>query len=103
MTNQTNIFDYAESVRLRDKGMMNAAVADSDWLSRARSVAEHLAAKQGETCIEEIYRIVGLPDHANAAGSVFRGKQWECIGIKQATRVSRHAGIVRRWSLRNAI
>lgn len=93
------LLNYAENVRLRDVGMELAALGSDDWLDRARSVAKHLAAKNSETCIEEVYGIVGLPPNPNAAGSVFKGKSWHCIGWRKALRVSRHAGTIRRWSL----
>lgn len=96
------LLGYLEGVRLRDAGMLQAATASveaEDWLSRARSVARHLAAKNSEVCIEELYQFVGLPPRPNVAGSVFRGKEWTCLGIRQAMRSSRHAGTIRRWAL----
>jgi hypothetical protein len=96
------LLGYIEGVRLRDAGMLQAATASvetEDWLSRARAVAKHLAAKNSEVCVEDLYGIVGLPPNPNAAGSIFKGKEWKCIGIRQAVRAKRHAGTIRRWSL----
>lgn len=97
---QLSLIDYAESVRLRDAGMALSVSADSDWVSRARAVAQHLAAKDGETDINSVYAVVGLPDHPNCAGSVFLPRnKWKCVGYSKSGRVKRHAGLIRRWSL----
>jgi hypothetical protein len=97
---QPNLLDYIESQRLRDTGMALAAVKGADWLGNARSVAQMLAMKNGEVTINDIYGVIGLPDNANAAGSVFKGKHWQCVGITQSGRVKRHAGTIRRWVLK---
>ena len=36
----------------------------------------------------------------NAAGSLFRGKEWQCVGWVKSTRVSNHARMIRRWRLK---
>jgi hypothetical protein len=36
----------------------------------------------------------------NAWGSIFRGKEWECIGWRKSTRVSNHARAIRIWRLK---
>ena len=96
------LLNYAEGVRLKQAGMLQAATSDldaSEWLTRAQGVARYLAAKDGEKNIEIVYGVVGLPPRPNVAGSVFRGKGWKCIGTRQAMRVKRHAGLIRRWAL----
>lgn len=94
---QLSLTDYAESVRLRDMGMNIAASADNDWLERARSVAEMLGMNGQEVTVNDVYAVVGLPDKVNADGSLFRGKNWKCVGYAQSARVKRHAGLIRRW------
>lgn len=98
--NSFPLLDYLEGQKLRDRGLSLASSVCPDWLDRARSVAKYLAATNSETCIEEVYGIVGLPPNPNAAGAVFRGKEWTCLGIRQAMRSSRHAGAIRRWGLK---
>lgn len=39
-------------------------------------------------------------DLGNAAGAMFSGKEWECVGRIYSTRVSRHANEIRLWRLR---
>lgn len=97
---QTNIFDFLEGKKLRDNGMEIAADASSEWLGRARTVAKHLASRRPWITIENVYDVVGLPDHPNAAGSLFKGNEWQSTGFVQATRASRHCGILRKWSLK---
>jgi hypothetical protein len=36
----------------------------------------------------------------NAAGSIFRGVEWECVGWKQSERKTNHARAIRIWRLR---
>lgn len=96
------LLNYLQGIKLRDAGMLQAATASveaEDWLSRARSAAHYMAAKNDDVTINEVYEVVGLPDRPNVAGSVFSGKMFRCIGIEQSARPKRHAGIVRRWVL----
>lgn len=94
------LFDSASARALRDRGIAIAASYPSDdWLKKAQSLAELIAATEGEVDIEKIYKHIGLPPHANAAGSVFKSKKFRCIGIVEATRLQRRAGVIRRWCL----
>lgn len=99
MSEQLSLEEYAKGLALKEQGMLRAADACPDWVSRAREVARHLAAKNSEVCVEDLYGIVGLPDHPNSAGAIFRGKEWRCIGWRKALRSSRHASCIRRWQL----
>lgn len=103
MNAQSSIFDYMESQRLKEVGIQLAADAEYDWVSRARSVAEHLASKNGECTINDVYAVVGLPTHSNAAGGIFRGKKWRSVGYLESGRVARRGGLIRRWSLRSGV
>lgn len=101
MSHSLPIFDYIEAQKLRDQGMQIAASYPcDDWVAKARSVAEHIAATEGECTIEMVYKKIGLPPKPNAAGSVFKGKKFRCIGMDEATRTTRHCGMIRRWALR---
>lgn len=98
--NNLPLFDSSSARALRDRGMAIAASFPSDdWLKKAQSLAEYLAGTEGETNIEQIYKHIGLPPHSNAAGSVFKSKKFRCIGIVEATRLQRRAGVIRRWVL----
>ena len=104
MTIQNNLFDaahHAEMGRyLRDQGIASVEANNLDWVDRARQAALFLAAKNGEVDIEAVYACVGTPPAPNAAGAVFRGKQFRFTGRRrQATRSSRHAGEIRIWEL----
>lgn len=104
MNVQYDLESYAEGLRLKEAGMLQAATGSieaAEWLDRARQVARHLAAKNFEVCVEDQYGIIGLPPRPNVAGSIFKGKEWHCLGFRKAFRKDRHAGLIRRWALRD--
>lgn len=97
------LFNAAESRRQRDRGMAIAASYPNDeWLAKARSVAELLAAKYGEVTSDQVLAVCPRPMDVrpNVTGSIFKGKQWKCIGFINSAQVSRHAGAIRRWVLK---
>lgn len=96
------LFDRAMSRRLKERGLDIAESFPADaWVQRARSVAEMLAARDGETDIDKVLKLCPRPSDVSpaATGSIFRGKRWRCVGTKQSEQVSRHAGIIRIWQL----
>lgn len=100
--NPSPLESYAEAVKLKEQGILAAATSTyetADWVAKAQEVARYLAAKDGETNIEIVYGKVGLPPNPNAAGSVFKGKGWKCVGVLEAVRTSRRCGLIRRWSI----
>lgn len=94
------LLNYIEGQRRKEQGIAIAASGyGNEWIDRARSVAEMLAAQNGEVCIEDIYQKIGLPPRPNMAGSVFRGKKFRFLGFETAQRQERQGGIFRRWGL----
>jgi hypothetical protein len=100
------IFDEARSRELRDEGMRRAAEKRKGLVAECRERAEWIARNGREITIDDIYYAMenlgyeGMEFLGNAAGSIFKGKQWECVGWRKSTRVSNHARCVRVWSLR---
>ncbi len=80
-------------------------------LEYARGMAVHIAVNYGTVNADEVrQRFIthqGIDEWAklgNAAGSIFRGKQWRFTGEwRQSGYVSRHGAMVRVWALRDAI
>ncbi len=75
MSEQTSIFDYLESIRLRDEGLALIADHNAPWLERALALIERAPYMIGPFeswrahCLEQ-----GLeqPSHANAWGALAR-------------------------------
>jgi len=102
-------FDQIESQRLKDEGMLKAARKRVSDLELARGYARDLGGTVkfqaiGIT-IDDVLRrmeIRGDPvDLGNAAGSVFKTKDWYTKGeTRMSTRVSRHRGRLLIWYLK---
>jgi hypothetical protein len=105
MTQQTDIFDYLESVRLRDLGINSAANGynASEWVSKARTVALHLAATRGEVSIEDVLRVTPRPPEVsvNATGAVMRHKRLILSGYTQSAKTSSHARRIGLYRLKD--
>jgi hypothetical protein len=101
---QSDLFDAAESRRRKAHGMAIAEDAADSLLNKARGYARIQAATWGEVHadhVSEWLESTGLPDLGPAAGSLFRGKEWEFTGrFIQSTRKTNHARLLRIWRLR---
>ncbi len=94
------LLDFIEGQRRKEQGIALAASGyGNEWIDRARSVAEILAAQNGEVTIEDVYQKIGIPPRPNMAGSVFRGKRFRFLGFDTAQRKERQGGTFRRWGL----
>lgn len=97
-------FDLLAGIALKKAGMEAAqfSYGSQEWLLEARKVAEILAAKYGETNSDAVLRICPKPlgVSPNAIGSLFKGKQWVCVGRMQTSKVSGHGREIRRWALK---
>ena len=97
-----NLFDAATSRQLRDQGLaITASYPNDDWLAKAKHVAEQLAAQNGEVTSDDVLRKCPRPEsvNPNTTGNIFKGKKWKCVGFTNSEKISRHAGIIRRWIL----
>lgn len=101
---QTDLFDAAESRRRKAHGMAIAEDAADSLLTRAREYARSHAIRWGEVNADDVSKyleITGYADLGPAAGSLFRGKEWEFTGrFIQSTRKTNHARLLRIWRLR---
>jgi hypothetical protein len=99
------LFDAAESERRKQEGMALAAnnPERSDLLELARDRARCIVRERGEVTMDDVvqrlvqdgYDVSGL---GNAAGSVFRGKEWEFAGkFVKSARVANHSRLLRVW------
>ena len=101
---QSDLFDAAESRRRKAHGMAIAEDAADTLLNRARRFARIKALFSGEVTADDVSQCLEdarLPDLGPAAGSLFRGKEWEFTGrFIQSTRKTNHARLLRIWRLR---
>lgn len=88
--------------QLKQRGMQKAAAKHSEELKFAKEFAIWIAqCSKRDITIEDVrdsYRAEWTL--GNAAGSVFKGPEWEWVGFKQATRPEAHARILRVWRLK---
>jgi hypothetical protein len=103
--NIMTLFDYAQSIQDRDKGMSSAVQGRAEILTKVRSIAGNLARIYGKVTADMVraeyeYRGGNWSDLGNAAGSIFKGKQWQCVGFENSTVTTSHARALRVWSLK---
>jgi hypothetical protein len=90
---------------LKKAGMSRAAEKHSEELEIARAYAWKMAHFQERITIEEVRQLyeeqMDKPwNLGNAAGSVFKGPEWEMVGYTEAKRPEAHARILRVWRLK---
>lgn len=95
-------FDATQSEEQKEIGMARAAAANKEQLSIARQIAKELAlATSTLECnadmVQEKLIQKGI-DLGNAAGSIFRGNDWQFTGrFVKSERVHAHANLLRVW------
>ena len=99
------LFDYAASKQLRDTGMESAASGRAELLKRARELAVRLARIHGKITADDVrkeyeYRGGNWSELGNAAGSIFKGRYFECVGFENSSVATSHARALRVWKLR---
>ena len=99
-------FDWQQGDREKARGMQLAARNRGWLLEHARDLAKAFAQRRPlATCtFDDVMRQLiaeGFkPEElGNAAGSVFKTADWECVGWKQSKRISNHARAIRIWKL----
>ena len=101
-----NLFDYAESERLKKQGMTLAATHDGKikLLDIARHYARAIALQHPEHEVnadDVSMRMIkeGITEKLGAAsGSMFKGKEWEFTGKRiKSKRISNHSREIKVW------
>lgn len=101
---QASLFDAPASEAAKKAGMQQAADSNKSLLEHARKVAVELAQRGPITADDVQRRLVeqGISEKAlgNAAGSLFKGKQWVWTGrLVKSSRVHAHSNLLREWRL----
>jgi hypothetical protein len=101
------LFDAELGRQAEEHGMSVAALSHAELLELAQEVAMQLGRLQCEVTIDDVHRWLGQhlegyepSDLGNAAGSVFKGPQWQFVRWDASQRVSNHRRSVRVWRLR---
>lgn len=104
---QPDPFDEALGQALKAEGIERAATAREDVLALGRELVRKAALRRPERTATADdaafgFHVHGLPEDAlgNAAGSLFRGKEWEFTGAwSPSKRTSNHGHQNRVWRL----
>lgn len=101
-----NLWDAREAARRKDEGMALAASAKPELLAAARTIAREIVALHGEVHMDQVAQEMerrGLDPVAlgPAAGSVFKGTDWEFAGrFVKSDRITNHSRLLRVWRLK---
>lgn len=94
-------FNLSDGEALKAEGMAVAAANRIARLELARMIARYLGRRQCRVSADDVQRLMincGLGPLGNAAGSLFRGGEWEFTGEwTKSERVSNHARCNRIW------
>ncbi len=105
MDKELDLFDVAESNRLKEEGMTAAEYGGKHMLlDHARHVAKQIAMlRESRTVtaddVGKAFEKEGITESlGNAAGSLFRGKEWEFTGQRiKSSRKSNHSREIKVW------
>ena len=106
MTTQTDIFDAKESQARKEEGMAVGAMNRAEVLHLARCVAVEIARAGDGTChADQVGRVLkrryGINSLGAAAGSIFKGGDWEFTGeFVKLARKTNHSRLLRVWRLK---
>jgi hypothetical protein len=93
-----------EGTRLKERGMALAAMHQGSTLAAARDYLSELARMRGTVTADDAADFIereGLPPLGNAAGSLFKGSEWEPAGDRVLPRRSTNQAHHNRvWRLR---
>ena len=103
----THLFDARQGEQLKFSGMETAAISHKSVLKLARNIAKDIAGGRvnREVSSDDVGKILSvkyeIASLGPAAGSLFRGKDWEWTGrFKKSERVSNHSRRIMIWRLK---
>ncbi len=102
---QHDLFDATESERRKREGMAVAEQNRSELLGLARAVARGIANSSGTVHADQVGRVMkarySIDSLGPAAGSLFKGGDWEWTGeFVKSARVTNHGRLLRVWRLK---
>lgn len=103
-TDQPGLFDARAGEQLKEQGIDRAVSVRQAEVAMARQIAVDMALASPNRRItadhvQSVLKRRGI-DLGNAAGAIFKGKNWRWTGeCVQSSRVSNHSRILRVWEL----
>jgi hypothetical protein len=100
------VFNFTRGREEKDAGMLKAARRRATLLAYARDVAQEIARESpyrfcNADQVGERMVIQGVKENLGpAAGSLFRGEQWEFVEWKRSARITNHARLIGIWKLK---
>lgn len=74
------------------------------FIGTMRSRARDLARRDGSVTTDDLRGeaiALGIePEHPNAWGAIFKGREWQAVGYESSVHPSNHGRVIRRWSLK---
>jgi hypothetical protein len=96
------LFDGSESERRKEAGKALAAANRGQALERARAMARSIASERlsREVTADDVARALPTVHLGPAAGSLFRGSEWEFTGRRvRSEQVLNHSRELKVWRL----
>ena len=98
------LFDLAEAERHRDVGIGVATEHRGEVLTLAKAIAREIAlARDSRECsADDVAKRLTKGQRAalgNAAGAIFRGREWRFVRSVKCQRINAHARDIRLWRL----
>lgn len=89
---------------LKVEGIDRVARHNEDWLDRVRREAMRIDSIRGQVSSADLREWADStgdhPNHKNAWGAVFRGREWVPVGWTKSRHPDGHARTIRLWSYR---
>lgn len=95
-----------EAEQAKNDGIAQAAASRAGILFKAREIARRQSLAYGETNADAVVaememRSIDSTQLGNAAGAIFRGKNWKFVRYIKSVRVSRHANKIGVWTYKS--
>lgn len=104
---QLSIFDLPSGIAGRDAGILQVISNNQCFVSTMKGIARLLARRRGVVSSDDLRKMAteyGVrPNHENAWGAIFRGKEWQAVGFIKSKLPSNHARMIRTWRLKEAV
>jgi hypothetical protein len=97
------VYNLADAHAAKEAVLDVFEITQADYLVRARDVARGHAIAHGTVTIDDVRRLLPLPEHIspNVLGAIFRNHiKWERTATEPSSRKSSHARLIGRYRLR---
>lgn len=97
-----SLFDAAESLQRRDEGIAVAVDNHASMLVRVQEIAREIGRRQRYVSADDVAaemerRQIRRESLGNAAGAIFRGREWRFHDWTNSVRIAAHGRGIRIW------